>query len=436
MEAIVRVLVVMTTLFAMFSTAPLAANVVGGDLQNFNPVPGGIDYVTVQSSETLDPGFFNLSLMLNHAVNSLPYFEGEADSQNRLRYNDSLTMLDTGIGIGVWDKLEAGIAFQSLVAQKVSESDAHGEFTSSGVINYRVYGKARLLDTPQGGLAVVTTGMFNRLGKDPYQGEGGSPVGVVEVAGDTKVVGIALALNLGYRFRKKGQPLPGYQIQPAGNQYIGSVGVSYLLPFVDTKLVVEAFGARPAEGKSRATARQASSAEVIAGIKHDITTHAAFHVGGGTELLNGVSSPDWRVYAGINWAFQPDIRKALPLQTIEHVAAKEDRVVLRNINFASGSDQIPPDAVGQLESLAVELKAAPYDRMFVEGHTDSVGSAASNFELSRRRAEAVRQWLITHASVAGSKIEAVGFGEDRPIADNGNFQGRLRNRRVEVRIIR
>ena len=46
--------------------APVAsANVVGGDLQNFNAVPEGIDFVTVQSSETLEPGFFNVSLMLN-----------------------------------------------------------------------------------------------------------------------------------------------------------------------------------------------------------------------------------------------------------------------------------------------------------------------------------------------------------------------------------
>jgi OOP family OmpA-OmpF porin len=70
----------------------------------------------------------------------------------------------------------------------------------------------------------------------------------------------------------------------------------------------------------------------------------------------------------------------------------------------------------------------------IEGHTDSDGKAKYNKELSQRRADAVMQYLIS-AGVDASRMEAVGFGEEKPIADNSTPEGKEANRRVEFNII-
>ena len=84
--------------------------------------------------------------------------------------------------------------------------------------------------------------------------------------------------------------------------------------------------------------------------------------------------------------------------------------------------------------MAASLKAWPEVRVEVGGHTDSSGPAELNRNLSQQRAESVRQYLID-AGVAPGRITAVGYGEDRPIADNSTAEGRAANRRVELKRI-
>jgi len=69
--------------------------------------------------------------------------------------------------------------------------------------------------------------------------------------------------------------------------------------------------------------------------------------------------------------------------------------------------------------------------MRIEGHTDAVGNAVQNERLSELRAESVRDFLVSHG-VDPEQLEAVGFGEQRPVADNSTPAGRARNRRVEI----
>ena len=412
------------------------ANVVGGDLQNFNAVPGGIDYVTVQSSETLEPGYFNVGLMLNHAVNSLPYFEDSA--QNHVSYNDALTMADVGVGFGVFTDFEIGVALQRLLAQQSSDDAARGEFSGPGVTNHRIYSKYRLLQSELVGLAAVVGVVFNRVANNPLVGEGGSPVGVAELAVDTKLGGVSVAANVGYRFRRKGDPLPGMRLRPMGNQLIASLGMSYLLESLDTKLIAEIYGSRPTAGTTSGfEVRQSSSAEVLLGIKFDATSNLAVHLGGGTELIKGAATPDWRGYAGLNWSLGPVYRHDPPPDKPLQPTAKpnEERAILRNIHFATGSDQLPVAAEPELLALITQLRTSRFDKIVIEGHTDSVGRLSYNQLLSEQRARTVRQWMIDRGEIDPARIEAVGYGPTRPLADNGNYQGRQRNRRVEVLVI-
>ena len=71
----------------------------------------------------------------------------------------------------------------------------------------------------------------------------------------------------------------------------------------------------------------------------------------------------------------------------------------------------------------------------VEGHTDATGGAARNRQLSQQRAESVRDYLVK-AGVEGKRMVALGFGPDRPIADNATAEGQEKNRRVELNIVK
>ncbi|SDD86151.1 OmpA family protein [Aquimonas voraii] len=99
--------------------------------------------------------------------------------------------------------------------------------------------------------------------------------------------------------------------------------------------------------------------------------------------------------------------------------------------FASGQSALRAEARDNLQKVIDLINANPGASVLIEGHTDSQGSANLNQVLSQRRAEAVRDALI-QKGVDGSRLRALGLGEDRPVADNGSAEGRARNRRVEV----
>jgi len=87
-----------------------------------------------------------------------------------------------------------------------------------------------------------------------------------------------------------------------------------------------------------------------------------------------------------------------------------------------------------LDGIAETLNEFPESRLIVKGYTDSRGTEEYNLQLSQRRAEAVKSYLVAK-QVAPSRITAVGFGESFPVASNDTESGRLQNRRVEIEII-
>lgn len=103
-----------------------------------------------------------------------------------------------------------------------------------------------------------------------------------------------------------------------------------------------------------------------------------------------------------------------------------------SVVFASNQATILPGAQSRLNQVAEALMSTDKHRhLTVEGHTDSRGSDAYNMQLSQRRADSVRSYLISRGYPSGS-IEARGIGEVRPIADNSSPEGRSNNRRVEI----
>ena len=89
------------------------------------------------------------------------------------------------------------------------------------------------------------------------------------------------------------------------------------------------------------------------------------------------------------------------------------------------------EAKANLDDLAAYLNAYPDKTITVEGHTDSVGSAVSNQILSEKRANAVKEYLVS-AGVGAERITTKGSGHKKPIASNATREGRAKNRRIEI----
>ncbi|EPX57790.1 putative internalin [Cystobacter fuscus DSM 2262] len=138
------------------------------------------------------------------------------------------------------------------------------------------------------------------------------------------------------------------------------------------------------------------------------------------EVINGVKDED-----------------GCPDQGKSKVRLESNRIViLDKVYFATARDVILPKSFSLLKQVASVLKANPrIELLRVEGHTDNQGNDASNLRLSQRRADKVRAFLVREG-IAGERLDAVGFGETRPVDDNKKAAGRENNRRVEFNILK
>lgn len=103
-----------------------------------------------------------------------------------------------------------------------------------------------------------------------------------------------------------------------------------------------------------------------------------------------------------------------------------------SVLFASAKSDLLPAAQLKLNDVANALtKEDPLSKIVIEGHTDSQGQPAYNQELSQRRAQVVRDYLVTRG-IASDRVTAQGFGPSRSIAENTSAEGRANNRRVEI----
>ncbi|MGZ9148547.1 MAG: OmpA family protein, partial [Candidatus Deferrimicrobiaceae bacterium] len=105
-----------------------------------------------------------------------------------------------------------------------------------------------------------------------------------------------------------------------------------------------------------------------------------------------------------------------------------------HVNFDYDKSQVRKTDVGELQKALAFVKKYPGYKISVEGHTDSRGTDKYNQALSERRAGAVKKYLLDNGATDGDKINAVGFGESKPIADNKTQKGMFENRRVEILI--
>ena len=105
------------------------------------------------------------------------------------------------------------------------------------------------------------------------------------------------------------------------------------------------------------------------------------------------------------------------------------------VNFGFDKAVLTKDDKDQLDSFAAQLGSAKSYILEVTGGTDSTGSAAYNYDLSNRRADAVVQYLASKYGVAARRFYLIGIGKDKEVAPNTTAEGRKQNRRVEVQLL-
>lgn len=125
-----------------------------------------------------------------------------------------------------------------------------------------------------------------------------------------------------------------------------------------------------------------------------------------------------------------DLRKQL-----EALNAKQTErglaVTLSDVMFTTGQSDLKPGAAANLTKLVAVLKQNQESNLIIEGHTDSQGGESFNMDLSQRRADSVKAYLVSQG-VRPERITTVGRGEGYPVADNTSPAGRQMNRRVEI----
>ncbi|WP_188152183.1 OmpA family protein [Teredinibacter waterburyi] len=154
------------------------------------------------------------------------------------------------------------------------------------------------------------------------------------------------------------------------------------------------------------------------------------------EQQLGVQSQKLATQEAARQRFQTLDSSFTPSEAIVIMQAGNPIIRLIGLNFNVGSSQINTEYFGLLRKVQTALAAYPGRKLVVEGHTDSFGGDETNQALSSERAASVREYLLANMpNLPPSQVEAVGFGEAKPIASNETQQGRTKNRRIDIKII-
>ncbi len=155
----------------------------------------------------------------------------------------------------------------------------------------------------------------------------------------------------------------------------------------------------------------------------------------GRDYAINISRPGYLFYSGnfslngINSRQEP-MEKDVPLDPVE----VGKTVVLNNIFFASDSYELDPRSRAELDKLVEFLLQNPLAVVEISGHTDNIGTPAYNQALSRQRATAVVTYLQA-SGIPATRLRAMGYGQDKPLAGNESEEGRAQNRRTELTVI-
>ncbi|MHB1370759.1 MAG: OmpA family protein [Pseudomonadaceae bacterium] len=221
--------------------------------------------------------------------------------------------------------------------------------------------------------------------------------------------------------------------------HFGAPGVG-LRPYVSAGVAHQSIGQAARSGRDHST-----YANLGAGLKYYFTENlfAKASVDGMHNIDRGDS--EWMAGVGVGLNFGGGARQVAaveptpepapaPIVDTEPEPAPEVVRVELDVKFDFDKSRVREESYGDIKNLADFMQQYPQTSTVVEGHTDSVGTDQYNQRLSERRAEAVRDVLVNQYGVEGGRVNSVGYGESRPVADNATDAGRQINRRVEAEV--
>jgi len=304
-------------LFVFLMASQSFANIVGADTQNFNPDYGHNDFVTVRSSETIKQGHLNLTLFADYSAGTLPGYPLDTSPtvENNSDLGDTAVYTHFGVGLGLLDWLDIGFSMPVVAIQEIDSPDPRGQFVDeegTGMVEMRFGAKARLMNFDGGGgLAVQGSIGLNQIENNPFIGDDPGPTFNIELIADKKFGRFHAAGNLGYRLRDPGPAnqsigiAPEIDIEPNGDIFIASAALSYEMN-EKWKVLGELWASFPdGDFGGVAVNRDVESFEALAGLKYKWSDKLNIHGGATTGINNGISVPDYRLYAGLNYMFGP-----------------------------------------------------------------------------------------------------------------------------------
>ncbi|WP_147172509.1 OmpA family protein [Pseudomonas sp. SJZ079] len=211
-----------------------------------------------------------------------------------------------------------------------------------------------------------------------------------------------------------------------------------LRPYVSAGFSDQSIGQSGRNGRNGST-----FANVGGGAKYFITENLYARAGVEAQYNIDQGDTEWAPSVGIGMNFgggsKPvaQVVEAAPEPMPEPMPVEEPAQVVRvelDVKFDFDKARVKEESYGDIKNLADFMKQYPQTTTTVAGHTDSVGTDAYNQKLSEKRASAVREVLVNQYGVEGERVNAAGYGETQPVADNATESGRAINRRVEAEV--
>ncbi|MBL8523047.1 MAG: DUF4398 and OmpA-like domain-containing protein [Betaproteobacteria bacterium] len=202
---------------------------------------------------------------------------------------------------------------------------------------------------------------------------------------------------------------------------------------------LEAQRARASAASARADARDARTEAAIQRAQADVSAQQAMNAQQqATQAQRDAAMAAEQAANAQAQAAASNAQAATLAQQLAAIEALQTNrglvITLGDVLFEFNRAEVKPTAQARLGQLADFLKRYPDRRVSIEGHTDNVGGATYNLELSQRRAEAIKMQLVA-LGIAADRMTTVGYGKDFPVAANDTDTNRAINRRVEVVIL-
>ncbi len=429
-------------LVLMVLYSPIAHAVTSASIQNFLPAISETPYLTLSRSGTLEPWQFHTGFTLN--------YEKEPLLRGTDTIVDDLLMADIFGSIGILDWWEVGLGLP-VALRNDSANLTTIPTTVGGVVRTKDFGlgdlrlesKFRILDQEEYGLGIAALPFvsFPTGDESHFVGNGNFSGGAAGVLDFSIKERAEIALNAAFLIREQFLfPGTGSTTQAPtewNEQYLIGLGLSiHLTEWLD--LMGEMTGRLLARDPFREVE---SPLEGGAGVRVYLPWLEGLQasLGGNVGLTAAYGAPVYRIYSGVSYT-RPAEEEPPPPAPVEPEPPPpppppEKIEIKRKIHFESGKATVRVTSGPLLNDVVKTLNEHPEVRQVeIQGHSDGGGPEAANIRMSIKRADAVRQYLLSQG-IEERRLVVKGYGSSQPIEPNETDLGRAKNRRVEFKVL-